>query len=125
MKAKISKMIGEYRWASSALILDKRHQELFKHSLLLKEDIWSILDNKLTNKDYQLFDTFQKTVYRQEAEETIRPKQKSLDDFLGDYETTDERNKKILEAIADGYKQSEIAQYLGLTSAGVSYVVNR
>jgi DNA-binding NarL/FixJ family response regulator len=85
----------------------------------------TILDNKLTNKDYQLFDTFQKTVYRQEGEETIRLKQQSLDDFLGDYKTIDERNRKILEAIADGYKQSEIAQYLGLTSAGVSYVVNR
>ena len=34
-----------------------------------------------------------------------------------------ERNSKILEALADGYKQSEIARYLGLSSAGVSYIL--
>ena len=36
-----------------------------------------------------------------------------------------ERNSKILEALADGYKQSEIARYLGLSSGGVSYIVRR
>jgi len=35
-----------------------------------------------------------------------------------------ERNYAILNAVEDGYKQSEIAKYLHVTNAAVSYVVN-
>ena len=123
IKAQITKNIGEYHWAGSTLILEDTYRELFEASLLFKEDVWSILDNKLIDKDYALFDEFQKTVYRQGKEEVIRLKQKNLEEIFENYSGREERNRKILEAISDGYKQSEIARYLGLTSAGVSYVV--
>ncbi len=41
-----------------------------------------------------------------------------------DYLNLKERNKNIINAIKDGYKQSEIGRYLGLSSAGVSYILN-
>jgi len=46
-----------------------------------------------------------------------------LDSLLGNYDSLKDRNRKILEAVADVYNQSEIARYLGLSSVGVSYIV--
>jgi len=123
IKAKINKAIGEYKWASSTLILEDKYKELFRESLLFKDNIYSILDEKLKESDYQSIDEFQKIVYQKREDEIVRLKTKSLDELLGDYQSLKERNRKILDAIADGYKQSEIARYLGLSSAGVSYIV--
>lgn len=123
IKAKMSKNIGEYTWVSSSLIFEEKYKELFMDSLLLNENVWSTLGDAFDKDDDTLFDRFQQTIYKQENQDTIRLKQKSLDDFFKNYTTLKERNQEILNAIADGYKQSEIARYLGLSSAGVSYIV--
>jgi len=123
IKATISNNIGEYKWSSSSLISDEEYKALLQDSLLLNEEIWSSLDDSFDKDDDALFDRFQKTIYKQENQETVRLKQKSLDDYFENYTTLKERNQEILNAIADGYKQSEIARYLGLSSAGVSYIV--
>ncbi len=125
IKAKISKVISEYSWVSSSLILEDRYRELFKASLLLKEEIWAMLHKSVTQSEYRLIDAFQKIVYQQQEQNIVRLKQKSLDEHFCNYQTLEERNKRILEAIQDGYKQSEIARYLGLSSAGVSYIVRK
>ena len=124
IKAQLSKKIGEYRWASSSLIFNESYNNLFENSLLLQKNIWSILDEILSEKEYMLYDEFQKIVYQKREDEIVRLKQKSLDEYLKTYTSLEDRNRKILEAIDDGYKQSEIARYLGLSSAGVSYIVN-
>ncbi len=124
IKAKLTQKIGEYRWASSSLIFDKSYNKLFENSLLLQKNIWSVLDEILSEKEYILYDEFQKIVYQKREDEIVRLKQKSLDEYLKTYTSLEDRNRKILEAIGDGYKQSEIARYLGLSSAGVSYIVN-
>ncbi len=124
IKAKLTQKIGEYRWASSSLIFDKSYNRLFENSLLSQKNIWSVLDEILSQKEYILYDEFQKIVYQKREDEIVRLKQKSLDEYLKTYTSLEDRNRKILEAIGDGYKQSEIAKYLGLSSAGVSYIVN-
>ena len=124
IKSKLTQKIGEYRWASSSLIFDKSYNKLFENSLLLEKNIWSVLDEILSEKEYILYDEFQKIVYQKREDEIVRLKQKSLDEYLKTYTSLEDRNRKILEAIGDGYKQSEIAKYLGLSSAGVSYIVN-
>ncbi len=43
--------------------------------------------------------------------------------FNKEYKNKRERNQKILIAFKDGYTQSDIARYLNLTNAGVSYVI--
>lgn len=125
IKAKITKTVGEYAWASSSLILADKYRTLFSDSLLLQEHVWSALNQSVTDSEYQLIDEFQKIVYQQQEQDIVRLKQKHLDDYLGSYTTLDERNSKILSAIEDGYKQSEIARYLGMTSAGVSHIVRK
>lgn len=78
----------------------------------------------MSKREYIFVDEFQKIVYQKREEDIVRLKQRSLDDLLGVYNSREDRNRKILEAIKDGYKQSEIARYLGLSSAGVSCIVN-
>lgn len=124
IKAKMTQCIGEYRWVGSSLILDDDHKRLFENSLLLDPNILSVLDDILNEHEHLWVEAFQKITYQKREDEIVRLKQKSLDELLGSYEGLKERNRKILEAIEDGYKQSEIARYLGLSSAGVSYILN-
>ena len=85
IKAKITKTIGEYKWASSSMILDDEDRGLFENSLLFKKEFWSILDDEFTSNEYLIFDKFQKIVYQKREENIIRLKQKSLDNFLENY----------------------------------------
>jgi REP element-mobilizing transposase RayT len=125
IKAKITKTIGEYPWASSTMILNNKYIDLLEESLLLKKEFWSILYNEFTEKDNLLLNELQKIVYQKREDELIKLKQRSLDEILGNYKNLKDRNIKILEAITDGYKQREIAEYLRLTSGGISYIVNK
>jgi transcriptional regulator len=81
------------------------------------------LINPISNSEYLLIDEFQKIVYQKQEKDIVRLKQKSLDYYLSSYTTLKDRNRKIISAIEDGYNQSEVARYLGMTSAGVSYIV--
>jgi len=125
IKANITKSIGVYPWATSSLILGDDYFALFDKSLLFDKELFLMLDKKLSDGDYESFDKFQKTTYKEENDKIVRLKQKSLDEHFGDYLDLKERNQTIFKAIKDGYKQSEIGRYLGLSSAGVSYVVNK
>ncbi len=124
IKVAITRSIGEYRWATSRLILSDNYLAIFDKSLLFNKDLFLTLNNKLSNNDYELFDKFQKTTYKEENQKIVRLKQKSLTNHFGNYLNLKERNQAVFEAIKDGYKQSEIGRYLGLSSAGVSYIVN-
>jgi len=125
IKAKITKEIGEYPWASSTLISNNKYKDLFENSMLFQKSIQTILYKKLEESDYLYIKQFHKIVYQKREDEIIRLKTKSLDSLLGNYDSLEDRNRKILEAVADGYNQSEIARYLGLSSAGVSYIVRK
>jgi REP element-mobilizing transposase RayT len=124
IKASITKSIGAYPWAASSLISSDDPLTLFDKSLLFDKDLFLLLDKKLSDDDYESFDKFQKTTYKEENKKVVRLKQKSLDEHFANYLDLKERNKTVFEAIKDGYKQSEIGRYLGLSSAGVSYIVN-
>ena len=71
INTKSTKSIGEYKWASSTLILDNKYKKLFKNSLLLKDTVYSILDEELGESDYLSLDEFQKIVYQKREDEII------------------------------------------------------
>ena len=104
-------------------MLDSDYHELFKDSLLFNFDVYDGLNKSLEEQEYEEIEVFHKIVYQKREDEIVRLKSRSLEDIFKEYDFLKERNSKILEAINDGYKQSEIAYYLGLTSAGVSYIV--
>lgn len=99
------------------MILDDKQEKLFIDSLLFKENIYSILDEELEEDDYLSLDEFRKIVCKSRVDETLRLKIKSLDDFLRAYDSAEERNAKILEAI---YKWEQT-----LSNADLSYIVKR
>ena len=130
IKANIVKNCKEYNWSSSSLILKNNYQILFEDSMLLKKEIYNMLNKKLSNNDEILYNKFQKTIYKKEKKHIIRLKQKSLEEYFQEndkhkknYKALNNRNQKILLAMKDGYKQSEIARHLGLSSAGISYII--
>ena len=123
IKAKISKTIGEYKWCASTLILNKEYQELLKASDLMQKELLELVGKKLTNKELEELENLQKTTYKKEDDKIIRLRQTSLEDHFKEYKNKRERNQKILIAFKDGYTQSDIARYLNLTNAGVSYVI--
>ena len=49
-------------------------------------------------------------------------KEKSLKEHFKDCKTRDERNQAIVNAIADDYKQVEVARFLGISDSAVSKV---
>jgi len=68
-------------------------------------------------------EALQKTTYKKSDDKIIRLKQIELKEHFKKCENKKERNKKILVAFKDGYTQSEIARFLKITGAGVSYIV--
>ncbi len=125
IKANIVKSCEEYNWSSSSLILKDNYQTLFENSMLFKKEVYTVLNKKLNDNEEILYNKFQKTIYKEEEKQIIRLKQKSLEEYFKNYTTLKIRNEKIFQAIKDGYKQSEIARYLKLSSAGISYIVNK
>jgi len=49
----------------------------------------------------------------------------NLYDYFYDDMSKEDRNKAIFEAYHDGFMQSEIAKFLGITSAGVSKILKK
>ena len=48
---------------------------------------------------------------------------KSLKEHFEDCKTRDERNRAIINAIEDDYKQVEVAKYLGISGSAISKVL--
>jgi len=120
IKAKITEKIGQYRWSSSTFVLNREYLELLDGSKLFDEDILSILSSDLTGDEIKKLDIFQSTKYKYDNKDVVRLKQYSLEEHFLDSKNIAERNKSISRAITDGYKQSEIADYLGLSRTTVS-----
>ncbi|MBD3808589.1 MAG: transposase [Epsilonproteobacteria bacterium] len=122
IKAKITQKIGQYRWSSSTFLLDGEYLELIEGSKLFDEDIFSTLNSNLTSSEIEKLNIFQSAKYKHDDkdQELIRLKQYSLQEHFVDVKNITERNKSIGRAIVDGYKQSEIADYLGLSRTTVS-----
>ena len=124
IKAKMTKKIGQYRWSSSSFVLNGEYLELLDGSKLFDEDIFSILSSDLTGDEIKKLDIFQSTKYKYDDKDVVRLKQYSIDEHFLDIRNITERNKSIGRAVADGYKQSEIADYLGLSRTTVSKSIN-
>ena len=128
IEAKITQKVGEYPFTLLATILNDNqdiipcalHSKLKKEieyegiqehlEMVLSEDELKILEieknKKIIQKEYQ---------FRQEK--TI-----TLQEYFDNIITKEDRNRAILKALDDGYRQIEIAKYLNLSSATISKV---
>ena len=125
IKANMTKKIGQYLWSSSTFVLLGKQKELMRDSMLYDKDLFVSLHTQLNEEDMKKLDTLQNTTYTHDGNSTNRQRQTSLDKHLDIVTTIKERNKSIKKAVLDGYKQSEIAKFLGVSSTTVSKAIKR
>lgn len=123
IKANITDVIGKYLWSSSTFLLLGKNKELMNGSLLYNQNIFELLDNDLTTEDMQKLEKLQKTSYTKQNNVIKREKQKSLDSYFVDIDNIIQRNIEIRKAVLDGYKQSEIAEFLRISRTTISKVI--
>jgi DNA-binding NarL/FixJ family response regulator len=91
-------------------------------SLLYNKDVFALLDNDLGDNDIQKLEALQKTHYRKENDGIKREKEKSLNSYFSDVYSIIQRNQEVKKAVLDGYKQSEIAEFLKVSRTTISKV---
>ncbi len=124
IKANIVKKVAKYRWSSSYCIFQDTYKELLAGSMLHNEEIFKTLDSQITKYEIEKLERLEKTKYKY-ADKPIRLKQRPLEDYFENIQDIKQRNQKIIKATNDGYKQSEIANFLKLSRTTVSKAVNK
>ena len=123
IKANVTQDIGKYKWSASTSLLVGLHVELLDGSMLLDKELFALLETEISEKELEKLDTLQKTKYTQENETTKRQKQRTLNEYFDTMTSFKQRDKSIKEAVQDGYKQSEIAEFLQLSRTTISKIM--
>jgi DNA-binding NarL/FixJ family response regulator len=124
----MAKKVGEYPYTLTSLIFNNQeYKECCEESLLLKqydiETLSEFLNVELTEEEQKYLEEQQKRKIKKGANGILLSKIKTLDEHFVEVESKSERNKATMVAYKDGYKQIEIAQYLGLSKSHVSKVL--
>jgi DNA-directed RNA polymerase specialized sigma subunit len=83
------------------------------------------LDIKMTPDEFEKIERFQKesTAYKREPKKIVQ--KLKLKDYFSQDQSKKERNDQILKATKDGFTQSEIAKFLGLSDSGISRILKK
>ena len=123
VKVSMVKNIGEYIWSSAFCILNNLYEDLLSDSMLYSSKIYKILKSEISDEEQIKLDELAKTKYKKEKN-LVRLKQQPLELYFNSKQDVKTRNYKIKEAVQDGYKQSEIADFLKLSRTTVSKAIN-
>jgi len=125
--AKITKKIGQYRYASSYDILNNRVKSFLNNSFVLRDydtkEFYEVLQIDLNEEDIENIDKIHKAKISIKNDDIFLEKNILLSVYFEDIKNKDERNSAISEAFKNGYKQSEIAKFLGLSVSLVSKII--
>ncbi len=119
IKANMAQEASEYKYSSSFCISNGIYSQLLKESMLYDNELLKILNDKVSDAELKKLEELEKTKYKQ-GKEIVRLRQKPLTDYFTNKEDIKTRNTKIKEAVLDGYKQSEIADFLSLSKTTIS-----
>jgi len=125
IKAKLSQKIGDYPYTLLATLLKDKLKipSCALSSKLIKEikykGIQEFLEYKASKKDLEEIDKIHNTEIIKDGFEYKYKKQTPLKEYFKDIKTKEDRNKAIIEALKDGYKQVEVARYLNLTPTAI------
>jgi DNA-directed RNA polymerase beta subunit len=128
IKAKISQTVGEYPFTLLATLLNSDQEVIkcAKHSKLKKEyhyeGVQELLKKPLSKKEQKELELEQKKKIVQKEHKFKQTKEIKLEKYFENISSLQERNLAIIKALEDGYKQAEIARFLNVSSALISYV---
>jgi putative transposase len=125
IKAKITHTIGKYRWSASSFLLLGVYEELLSGSILFDRELFTLLDAEISDDELAKLETLQKTKYTQENKIPRRENQKTLCEHFFTISSLNQRDQAIKEAVADGYKQSEIADFLKVSRTTISKTMSK
>ena len=129
IEAKMTNKIGEYPFTLLATVINSNQKPIkcAAHSKLKREikydEIREHLQMKLTQEELDKLQKEQNRKVIKTEHEYRYAKKKSLEEHFTNCSTKDERNRAIINAIKDDYKQVEIARFLTISSSAVSKVV--
>ena len=81
-----------------------------------------LLEKPLNKKEQEELEAEQKKKIVQKEHEFKQTKERTLDSHFKNNKDLASRNSAIIEALKDGYTQGEVARYLGVSAALISYV---
>ncbi|NOX16198.1 MAG: helix-turn-helix domain-containing protein [Epsilonproteobacteria bacterium] len=101
-----------------------------KESFVLKwfdsiNELLKSLDIEMTEEEFDKIEKFQKdsTAYKREPEKFMQKIE--LKEYFSKELSKAQRNIQITKAVKDGYTQSEIARFLGLSASGISRILKK
>ena len=80
---------------------------------------------ELTKKDKETMQQFQKEAVKYKNTPKRVEQKLQIKDYFSKEMTKEQRNEAIQKAIEDGFTQSEVARFLGLTNAAVSKILKK
>jgi REP element-mobilizing transposase RayT/DNA-binding CsgD family transcriptional regulator len=129
IKAKVVQTIGEYPFTLLGTLYNENLEVITcaKHSRLLEEleheSIQVQIEIMLNEEELGKLKKEQNRKILVKEHEYKYEKDKTLEVHFSEAVTKKERNLVMIEAIEDGYKQVEIAKYLGISSSTVSKIL--
>lgn len=128
IEAGIVKEIKEYPYTLASSLINKQDVvECAKNSKLLKElsyeNIQDIIGVKLSEDDLKVLDEIENQKSVTKKGKTTYAYSKSLKEHFHDAKTKSARNIAIINALDDGYTQSQISHHLGVSKSLISKVV--
>ncbi len=130
IEANITKRVGEFRYTLVHDILKNKLRVCMSDSFILQwfdstSELLKSLDIKMAEEEFEKIEQFQKeaTAYKREPKK-IMQKLKLKDYFTKDLSKC-QRDAQIQKATKDGFTQSEVAKFLGLSSSGISRILKK
>ncbi|WP_263832134.1 transposase [Sulfurospirillum oryzae] len=127
LKAKMTKVIGEYMYCATYSMLKDAVPPFLQNSFVLRDyntkELFELLSIPLSDSERLNIDAFHKTKYKQEEGQTLPLHKKELANYFLHVKNKPQRNEAIKKAYEDGYSKSDVARNLSLSVAGVSKIL--
>jgi len=127
IKANMTSTVGEYEYTLASTIINNSILPCAKYSMLIREftseTMIEFLALELSEDELAKLDKEKNRTITIEDDKLCLSKSKSLDKHFHKCELKEARNNSMLDAFRDGYTQSKIAKYLGVSAGLVSMIL--
>lgn len=127
VSAKMTNKIGKYKYSSSYTILNNSIESCIRDSFILRDfspkELAMFLSIPLNIEEVKNINSIHKEKIKIKDNIVVKEKEKSLELIFDNINSKEDRNKSIIYAFMNGYKQSEISRYLDISSSSVSKIL--